>query len=400
MRLLAVSHSAILDVNRRLFVELARHGHQVLLVTPSRWRNDFGALPLRAEPLSYHGDKRLALRVTPVFLYGKTAFQTYPFSPYLDLPRWQPDVVYIDEEPWSIATLQWATQARRAHCPFIVRTNENRLRAYPWPFSAIYSYILRYADWITPVNNYGIDVLRENGYAGEASLLPYAVDTNLFYPADTRRQDDHTFKLGFVGRIAPEKGLETLLRAIALLRNRGAQCEGAARLVVHIYGASTDDYLAWMKEFQQELSLSDGMVRWHGAIAHIEVPTAIRDLDALVVPTVAHNGYKEQFGRVVIEALASKAPVITSDNGELPLLTRETGGGMVFPEGNASALADCLTVAMRERKALEDMAQHGYDYVLGHYTYGMLATRLEEIMQRVTTSRSGRTHGGCVRGDR
>jgi len=397
--MIAVSHAAILDINRRLFVELAQRGHRVLLAVPSHWNNDFGSCPLQPEPLAHPSDKRLLLRVCRLVMAGKTALQLYLPGSWPMLARWRPNIVFIDEEPWSFAALQWVLCAKLARASIIVYTKENRERSYPVPFSWIRHIVLRSAGHILAISDDAVRILSLDGYDMKSSIFPHAVDTAIFHKRedDERTSNDRPFRIGFVGRIAPEKGLDTLLRAIALLV---AESKNASTIVTHIYGAGDEAYTAELRQLEQSLGILAGLIRWHGAVPHDRVPDAMRSLDALVIPTVAYQGYKEQFGRVVIEALACGVPVMTSDNGELPALARKTGGGLVFPEGNASALADCLTVAMRERKALADMAQHGYDYVLGHYTYGMLATRLEEIMQRVTTPSSVHTHGGCAREDR
>ncbi len=380
VRILAVSHSAILEVNRELFAELGRRGHRVMLVAPLRWKNDFGSRPLQPEPLGDNGAGRLSVQTCQVIMYGRTAFQFYLSAAYANLLRWRPDVVFIDEEPWSLATLQWATFARLTRSPFIVRTNENRLRTYPWPFSSIYAMVLRHAAWISPVNVYGLDVLKEHNYTGGSSLLPYAVDTNLFHPNNSQVRDPAIFRLGFVGRIAPEKGLEMLLQAAATLVARNDH----RRFAVHIYGTGTETYLAALHRAEHDLALPAGMVQWHGAVAHDQAPTAIRSLDTLVVPTIAYEGYKEQFGRVVIEALACQVPVITSDNGELPHLVKETSGGLVFPQGDVGALATCITTAMSQLGLLTQMARRGYDHVRTHYTYSALADRLETVLQQIT----------------
>lgn len=71
MRILVVSHPSILDVNRRIYVELAKANHQVMLVVPSRWKNDFGRRPLRPEPLSDSATGNVSLRACRVVMAGK-----------------------------------------------------------------------------------------------------------------------------------------------------------------------------------------------------------------------------------------------------------------------------------------------------------------------------------------
>src|SRR5207248_3451573 len=81
------------------------------------------------------------------------------------------------------------------------------------------------------------------------------------------------------------------------------------------------------ERYAQELGLN-GRVHWEGYVSHTEIPTVYSRFDALVVPSRAPL---EQFGRVVVEALAANVPVIASDAGELPRLMAKTGGGWLFP---------------------------------------------------------------------
>ena len=72
--------------------------------------------------------------------------------------------------------------------------------------------------------------------------------------------------------------------------------------------------------------------------------------DVLVLPSRTTPTWKEQFGRVIIEALWCGVPVIGSDSGEIPWLIELTGGGLVFPEGDSDALArGCSSYATRRR---------------------------------------------------
>src|SRR5205823_5138528 len=153
-----------------------------------------------------------------------------------------------------------------------VRTNENRMRTYPWPFSAVYSTVPRWSGWIMTVNRDGLDVLRHHDYSGEASLLPYGVDVDLFLPSNAPVRDTDTLRVGFVGRVAPEKGVDSLLQAFGLLM---ARVRRGAKLAVHIYGSGEPAYMAQLHQLQRALGLAEDVIRWHGPIAHRDVPDAM-----------------------------------------------------------------------------------------------------------------------------
>jgi len=215
----------------------------------------------------------------------------------------------------------------------------------------------------------------------------------VFFPVDRPNEVGRPLQVGFVGRIAHAKGIDTLLRAVALL---ATATKGNRDIAIHIYGDGEPAYVAQLRQLQHDLAIPEGVVQWHGAVAHRNVPDAIRSLDVLVVPTAPYKGYKEQFGRVVIEALACRIPLITSDNGELPVLIRQTGGGLVFPAENAQELARCIKTAITSRDTFVSMAQRGYDYVLTHYTYNVLTDMLEVVMKTVQ-SRYGPVTAGVQR---
>jgi len=380
MRVLAVSHAAILSINRPFWTELARRGHRVCLVVPTRWRNDYGSRPLRPEPLADSAGGLLSLQPCRAAMPGSTALQCYTPMAVARLAAWRPDIIFIDEEPWSLATLQWTALAAALRRPVALRTEENRRRTFPWPFSLLHKTVLARAAGIAAVSEMGAQVLRDHGYGGVTAVLPHAVDTQLFYPnPPDQRPGGALPRIGFVGRIVPPKGLETLLDAAALLTERS----GRSAVTFALYGAGEPAYLEGLRDRQRHLGLGNDTIMWHGPVAHHDVPQAMQSLDLLVVPTVSHRGYKEQFGRVVIEALACKVPVLTSDNGELPVLVARTGGGFVTPEGQPRALAEQITAALADRSALAARAEAGYQYVLRHYTYGTLAQEVEGFLRRL-----------------
>jgi len=94
-------------------------------------------------------------------------------------------------------------------------------------------------------------------------------------------------------------------------------------------------------------------VRVLDGLSHDQMASGYARLDVLVLPSHTTPTWKEQFGRVIIEALWCGVPVVGSDSGEIPWLIGLTGGGLVFPEGDRDALARRL-IELREDPALRE----------------------------------------------
>ena len=80
-----------------------------------------------------------------------------------------------------------------------------------------------------------------------------------------------------------------------------------------------------------------------GQVPSAEIPRALNELDVLVLPSLTRRNWKEQFGRILIEAMACEVPVVGSSSGEIPHLIADTG--LIFPEGDVEALRDALSQA-------------------------------------------------------
>jgi glycosyltransferase involved in cell wall biosynthesis len=91
--------------------------------------------------------------------------------------------------------------------------------------------------------------------------------------------------------------------------------------------------------------------------------------------------WKEQFGRVLIEAMACKVPVIGSDSGAIPEVIGNAG--LIFPEGDADALADRLRRLMASPALRLELATRGYARMRGLYTQERVAAQTAELYRQV-----------------
>ncbi len=181
------------------------------------------------------------------------------------------------------------------------------------------------------------------------------------------------FRIGYAGGLLPEKGVDLLLRACAGLR-------GDWRL--HLAGSG--DEQDTLQSLAAELGVA-GKVHWTGRLPSAQMPGFYRRLDALAVPSRTTPAWKEQFGRVLIEAMACAVPVIGSDSGEIPRVIGEAG--LVFPEGDAEALRAHLQRLHDDPAERVRLAQAGRARVLERYTMARIAAETVAHYKEIAGSR-------------
>ena len=367
MRVLMVSKACIHGAYQRKLEELARCGAELTVVVPPSWRDHGGQV--------FHLDRRhtqgYRLAVEPLALNGHFHTHFYPrLGRHFRGQRW--DVVHADEEPYNLATLQIIALAQRAGARALFFTWQNLFRRYPLPVRLIEHYCYSRVAGAIAGNAEAQDVLRRKGYAGPAWVIPqFGVDPELFSPlAPPPPSPNGSFRVGYVGRLEHKKGVQLLVAACGQLGTE-------VRL----------DLLGWGPEERRLRALAaacglEERLHIHTARASTEVPAFLRQLDVLVLPSLTTPQWKEQFGRVLVEAMACETAVIGSDSGEI---RRVIGGaGLLFPEGNSAALAEQLT-RLRDDPALRhELGARGRQRVLAHYTQQRIAERTWRVYEAIT----------------
>ena len=115
------------------------------------------------------------------------------------------------------------------------------------------------------------------------------------------------------------------------------------------------------------------------------MPAFYNTLDALVVPSRTLPHWKEQFGRVLVEAMACGVPVVGSNSGEIPYVIGDAG--LVFPEDDAEALAGILWQLASDPQLRAELRQRGRARVLTHYTQQRIALATYGVYRQALGSR-------------
>ena len=362
MRVLMVSKACIVGIYQRKLEEIARHENvQLQVVVPPFWRDERGVV--RLERIHVRGYE---LIVEPMAFNG--SFHTH-FYPFLGrrIRDFSPDIVHMDEEPYNLATFLALLQARRAGCRALWFTWQNLMRRYPPPFSLFERYCVQRADAAIAGNQTAAQVWRDKGYAGPLEVIPqFGVDPQLFEPAAARGVRSE-FVVGFAGRLVEEKGVDMLLQAASELDVK-----------IEILGSGPlRDQLIRQAE-RLEMSCR---VEFRDPIPSGQMSAFYQGLDVLVLPSRTRPNWVEQFGRVLIEAMACGVPVVGSDCGESPHVIGDAG--IVFSEGNVEMLQSSLRELMTDVALREDLARRGRARVLEQYTQAQVAERTVALYRRM-----------------
>jgi glycosyltransferase involved in cell wall biosynthesis len=188
--------------------------------------------------------------------------------------------------------------------------------------------------------------------------------------------------LGYMGRFVKPKGLDTLVEAVAQLVHTKPEMD----IKVLMVGSGSE-------EERLRLSITEARLQhrfvFTGAVPHRDAGEYMNCMDVFVLPSRTTPSWKEQFGRVVIEALACGVPVIGSNSGQIPHLIRDTRGGLIFAEGNAAHLAEKLLALIEHPEQRTQLGTAGAEAVRGRYTYDAVAGQLHGVFREALASRQG-----------
>jgi glycosyltransferase involved in cell wall biosynthesis len=384
-KILVLSHAGVLEVNRAVFQELARFFEvDVTLIVPREWKGDLIS-DLHFEPRE--GDRSLRVFPLPVAFSGNGSLFFYRSSLRRVLAGWKPDLVFLDEEPWSLAALQTFLEFPGARIWFF--TKENLDKTIPWPFSSLRQWVYRRAAGAFAVSEEVEQVLRFKGFRAGIQRLHHSYDPALFNARSEEEKQRirdqfgiprNAVVIGYFGRLTVEKGLIDLTSALQLMAREAELppwffcCVGAGRAE-----QATKRALA---------SLPASQYLMIGAISHDRVGSLLSAIDVLVLPSRTTSRWKEQFGRILVEAMACGAAVVGSDSGEIPHLIRRSGGGLVFREGQVSELAACLVHLLKDPVLLEQYRAEGRRHVEETLTHATVARELGAKLQASISSNS------------
>lgn len=380
MNILVVDHNAIDPSHRSVYDRLSHyHDVKLRLLVPSRWFDNYRMLELESTgaPANY---EMYASNV----LFSRRTHRLVYLSLANHLKEFQPDILYMNAEPENFQTGQAAMLHRlRKHGRFVFSSWRNidyTDIGFPYKFAFLHSrierFVLRNADHCIAFNEPAKQIFGQKGFSKVTVIPPY-VDTAVFHkiakenlPGGMKRD---AFVVGYLGRFIPEKGVDTLMKALA-----SASFEFTLMLVGD--GPAKHEW--------QKLAIMLGIserVMWIPSVPRSGIPQCLNCMDIVVLPSMTGTYWKEQFGRILIEAMACEVPVVGSDSGEIPNVIGDAG--LIFPERDVHALRERLLRLHDDPRLRNDLIQKGVERVRKNFSVEAVTEQYYELFQRLMTTR-------------
>ncbi len=367
MNILVVGHTYITRVGREKWRALAAMpGVRLRIVVPTEWRDYLFTLRY-----ADHRDDELDIRALPVFFSGKEAAHAYR-SLDMGMRGFAPDILHVEEGTDALSYRQ-ALCYRRLYAPrartlfFTWMNFEKQLR---FPFDRIERANLAQSDAAICGNGDARDILRAKGFTRPIHVMPLlGLDTELFAARDgsalRRELGLEGVVIGFIGRFVPEKGVLDLLDAASTL--------DVPFTLLYIGGGQLEEGI------RQEASQRglEGKLRIITSVPHADIPRYINAMDMLVLPSYTVPHWKEQFGQVLVQAMASEVPVLGSTHAEIPNVIGDAG--LTFRERDVEDLRRQLALLAGSPDLRRQLGPVGRRRVLAHYSNTVIAERTMEV---------------------
>ena len=239
----------------------------------------------------------------------------------------------------------------------------------------------RHVDAFVPVSRYYLDYMPE--YLGlpreKMHLVPLGINMEGYEPRPPQRSE--TLTIGYLARIAPEKGLHVLAEAYRELRKMPDAPPKSRLLAAGYLPPEHRSYLNGIRSRMRDWGLASDF-EYVGEVDRLQKRAFLHRLDVFSVPAT----YEEPKGMFLLEALANGVPVVQPRRGAFPEIVNNTGGGIIVDADDPRALANGLLDIWRNPDKAAALAAAGARGVREHYEVGRMAEAAERVYRTVTAS--------------
>lgn len=378
MKIAFVSHACVsLFHQEKLKILSGYRDVELFLIVPKWWEEG-----TRRIDIEYN--KNFNIISLPTIFTGRQFIHFYlNLSEYLK--KIDPDIIHLEEEPNSAVSFQvlWLKKRLGLRSKVIIFTWQNMfqrwrfpdLRCFFYPFFERYS--LANADYLITGNKEGRDIFLKKGFCGHISIIPqFGINPEEFRKMEVgilkQRLGLDKFVIGYLGRLLRMKGIYTLIDAVSRL-------DHGFKLLIIGNGPEKEK----LKDRIKKLGVERDTIFIDG-ITHREVPLYLNCMDVLVLPSEHTPTWKEQFGRVLVEAMACEVPVIGSNCGEIPNVIGDAG--LTFREGDYKELLEKLQLYLTDSSLRREMAKKGRHRVIENFTTEHIAQKTYQIYTEILSA--------------
>lgn len=287
---------------------------------------------------------------------------------------------------WPIPHGLFAIAAKRASRAALVSTFFSAELNWSGPLRRVFGPVIRKivaaSDSVTVISSYTGDRLRQYVPGVSSVTIPFgaaAVSHSIPVNSDIRDREG-PFELLFIGRLVRRKGVDVLLRALALLRD-----DHRLRLTIVGGGPERDALSAEASRLQ----LGDKVV-FEGVVDSARVKDLLESCHALVLPAIiTETGETEGLGVVLIEAMGYGKPVIATSAGGIVDIVTDEDTGLLAPPGDAQALADIIRKAMDDPELLARIAKRGTEFAERAFGWDAIVSALRSVYETAVNNRTG-----------
>lgn len=370
MKVVVVSHSYVVSMNQEKLETLAqKNGIALTLIVPLAWKDMGKRIPLQKWSSNRY-------QILPLKIYLKYHLYAHFYAPWkflVHMMRIRPQIIYVEEEPESASAFQSAIISKLSKSKFVFLSWENLKGRFSFRKRLLSRFVKNSADCAIAGNEGARQLLQDKGYKRQIAVIPqFGLDERVF----ARKRNEglkmklelkSSFIIGFIARLLKEKGILTLIEAVSYL-------DGDYQVLIVGEGEAKAEAV----ELAMRLGVLNRLI-FAGVINHSELPDCINCLNLLVLPSLTTPHWKEQFGHVLIEAMACEVAVIGSDSGAIPEIIGDAG--LFFHEGNAKELAERISLIMYDSSLRKSLEIKGRQRVLERFTTDSLVDRLFAILK-------------------
>ncbi|MBI4379396.1 MAG: glycosyltransferase family 4 protein [Nitrospinae bacterium] len=373
MHILIICHAYLLRANRKKLDALSEIDDVKLsLIVPERWTDYIRDIP----GVENGGDERYKIYPLPVFFQGYEAKYFYKSFTLL-LNGIRPDIIFVEQGSYALSYFQTIIYKK-------IFSQKSKIGYFTWvniPYElnsimkAVERYDFRNSDFAVAGNRDAEEILRMRGFDRPIKILPQlGIDPEIFKKNDSSLLKEKLglegFVIGYVGRLHTEKGIHLILTACDKIKDE--------RFSILIVGGGEEKENLLIQAEKLNLSRKLSIV---DTVPIERVADYINCMDTLVLSSISHHRWREQFGHVLIEAMACEVPVIGSTCGEIANVIGD--GGLIFSENDEDGLYRHITFLLKNPEIGIILGKKGRERVLSHFTHQRIAKELVEFFKDI-----------------